>query len=106
MLRSLREPDASHPGQRFIARLLNEFTINGPNGYYHCLVQEPAVRSITSKDDSTDFMFPVETAKSVAAQLIMGLSYLHSKGVCHGGKKFLTGRASFKFHPPFVLAVC
>lgn len=38
-----------------------------------------------SKEDSVNFMLPVETARSIAAQLIMGVSYLHSRGVCHGG---------------------
>ncbi|KAI0096291.1 kinase domain-containing protein [Nemania sp. FL0031] len=77
--------DLAHPGRRFIPRLLDDFSFNGPNGHHICLVQEPAGRSIqASKDDSVNFMFPVETARSIAAQLIMGVSYLHSRGVCHG----------------------
>lgn len=75
-----------HTGRRFIPYLLDDFSFDGPNGHHICLVQEPAGCNIsTSKEDSVDFMFPVETARSIAAQLIMGVSYLHSRGVCHGG---------------------
>lgn len=76
----------THPGQRFIPRLLDDFTIDGPNGRHRCLVQDFAACSIAvAKEWSSNNMFPVETARSTAAQLILGLSYLHSQGVCHGG---------------------
>lgn len=87
-LRLLRDVDSPHPGQQFIPRLLDHFSFEGPNGHHLCLVQEPAGCSIAgAKDDSVKWMFPVETARSIAAQLIMGLSYLHSRQVCHGGKR-------------------
>jgi serine/threonine protein kinase len=87
ILRRVHGDESSHPGPRFIPRLLDEFSINSPNGHHVCLVQEPAVCSIAaSKEACADFMFPVETARSIAAQLIMGLSDLHSQGVCHGGR--------------------
>ncbi|KAK3307649.1 kinase domain-containing protein [Chaetomium strumarium] len=59
------------PRSKFIPRLLDEFSTDSPNGHHVCL------------EDSSDFMFQVETARSIAAQLIKGLSYLHSQGVCH-----------------------
>ncbi len=66
--------------------LLDDFSFDGHNGHHTCLVQEPAGCNISaSKEDSVDFMFPAETARSIATQLIMGISYLHSRGVCHGG---------------------
>lgn len=89
ILRRVYRDEPSHTGRRmrFIPRLLDEFSINSPNGHHICLVQEPAVCSIAaSKEACADFMFPVETARSIAAQLIMGLSDLHSQGVCHGGR--------------------
>jgi len=79
--------ESTHPGQRFIPRLLDDFTVDGPNGRHLCLVQEFAACSITAaKEWSSNNMFPVETARSIAAQLILGLAYLHSRGVCHGGE--------------------
>ncbi|KAI0490602.1 kinase-like domain-containing protein [Xylaria cf. heliscus] len=73
--------DPEHPGRRFIPPLPDEFSFNGPNGHHTCLVQEPAGCNISeSKEDAVGWMFPVETARSIAAQLIMGVSYLHSRG--------------------------
>jgi serine/threonine-protein kinase SRPK3 len=84
-LLSIRDGPA-HQGQQFIPRLLDQFSFDGPNGRHTCLVQEPAGCSIAaSKDNSIDFLFPVETARSIAAQLIMGVAYLHSRCACHGG---------------------
>lgn len=84
-LLSIRDGPA-HQGQQFIPRLLDQFSFDSPNGRHTCLVQEPAGCSIAaSKNDSINFLFPVETARSIAAQLIMGVAYLHSRGVCHGG---------------------
>ncbi|KAJ8126402.1 hypothetical protein O1611_g7237 [Lasiodiplodia mahajangana] len=77
--------NSGHPGQQFVPHLLDEFSLDGPNGHHTCLVQEPAsCNTSASKEDSVDFMFPVETARSIAAQLIIGISYLHSREVCHG----------------------
>ena len=67
--------------------LLDQFWFHGPNGYHQCLVGEPAGGSnAKSKEDSTNFMFPLDAARSIAAQLLLGLSYLHANGICHGGE--------------------
>ncbi|SMR62114.1 unnamed protein product [Zymoseptoria tritici ST99CH_1E4] len=80
----LGDGDSWDQGKRFIPLLLEEFSIEGPNGRHSCLVQQPAGCSIPElKENSTNFMFPAETARSIAAQLIMGLSYIHGHGVCH-----------------------
>lgn len=86
ILISLRDP-SSHPGTRFVPSLLDDFTVTGPNGtHLLCLVSEPNGPNVAvSKEDAPDWMFPVKSARSIAAQLIMGLSYLHSRGICHGG---------------------
>lgn len=87
ILGQLQSVDTLHPGQRFIPHLLDAFSIEGPNGRHTCLVQEAAGCSVAaSKEDSVNFMFPTETARSIAAQLIMGVAYLHSRGICHGGR--------------------
>jgi serine/threonine protein kinase len=81
-----RRHGSAHQGQQFVPLLLDQFSFDGPNGRHTCLVQEPAGCSIAaSKEDSVNFLFPVETARSIAAQLIMGVAYLHSRGLCHGG---------------------
>jgi serine/threonine-protein kinase SRPK3 len=46
-------------GQGFIPRLLDDFTLDGPNGRHLCLVQEFAACSITvAKEWSSSNMFP------------------------------------------------
>lgn len=77
----------THAGNRFIPPLLDQFWFHGPNGHHQCLVGEPAGCSIAkSKEDSTNFMFPPDAARSTAAQPLSGLSYLHANGICHGGE--------------------
>lgn len=47
---------------------------------------EPAGCSVAeSMENSLDFMFSMDVARTVAAQSIMGLAYMHSNGICHGG---------------------
>lgn len=71
-------------GKRFIPLILDQLSLHGPNGHHRCLVGEPAGSSIArSKEDSANFMFPLEAARSTAAQLLLGLSYLHANGICH-----------------------
>ncbi|KAK4233741.1 protein kinase dsk1 [Achaetomium macrosporum] len=85
ILRLLHDSGSTHQGNQFIPRLLDDFELDGPNGRHLCLVQEAATCTIgQAKEDSRNWMFPVEVARSIAAQLILGLSYMHSRGVCHG----------------------
>ncbi|KAG8162661.1 hypothetical protein KVR01_007139 [Diaporthe batatas] len=82
----LRDRGYKEEGKRFIPRLLDEFSINGPNGVHSCLVGEPAGLSISaSKELTPDWKFPIESARSIAAQLALGLLYIHNHGICHGG---------------------
>ena len=87
MLNGIDSNNSSHPGREFIVRLLDEFIINGPNGEHLCLVLELARCSIAAcQDDYATSMFSVEAARSITAQLILGISYVHSLGILHGGK--------------------
>lgn len=87
LLHYLMKSDLTHAGKQFIPSLLDQFSFHGPNGHHRCLVGEPAGVSIAkSKEDSTNLMFPPDAAKSITAQLLLGLSHLHANGVCHGGE--------------------
>ncbi|KAL4904765.1 kinase-like domain-containing protein [Aspergillus multicolor] len=85
ILERLANSALKHPGRRFIPPLLDQFFFEGPNGQHWCLVGEPAGCSIAhSKENSTNYTFPLDAARSLAALLIMGWSYLHANDVCHG----------------------
>lgn len=87
ILQHLRAGNVLHPGRKFVWSLLDEFSFSGPNGHHLCLVSEVGGCSVAeSKENSLDFMFPLVTAKAIAAQVAMGLAYMHSCGVGHGGE--------------------
>jgi serine/threonine protein kinase len=82
----LRCGDLHHPGRPFVLSLLDEFGIEGPNGYHQCLVSEVVGPSILEvKEAAENGMLSVETAQRVTAQLALGLTFIHSCGIVHGG---------------------
>ncbi|EFE29587.1 protein kinase, putative [Trichophyton benhamiae CBS 112371] len=84
ILQLLSKGNLNGPGKQFIPSLLHQFSFDGPNGHHQCLVGVPTGCSVaSSKENSTNFMFPPDAARSLAAQLIMGVAYLHSNDVCH-----------------------
>ena len=100
VLRLLQDGDPTHVGKKFVPPFLDEFSFQGPNGQHQCLVGLPFGHSVSKvKEDSVDFMFPADAAKSIAAQLIMGLSYLHASGICHGGQHIDFSLVFFFFFP-------
>ncbi|KAI1771431.1 kinase-like domain-containing protein [Hypoxylon cercidicola] len=84
ILRLLQNGNSSHPGKQFVPALLDQFTFEGPNGQHLCLVGVPHGYVSASREISVDDMFPIDAARSIAAQLAMGLVYLHECGICHG----------------------
>jgi len=74
-------------GNRLIPSLLDQFSLQGPNGQHQCFVSEPFRCSLAmSKYASTKQLFPLEAARAIVAQLILGTKFLHCNGVVHGGK--------------------
>ncbi len=83
----LRRGDRHHPGRSFVLSPLNEFHISGPNGRHLCLVSELAGPSISDVKTAAEHgMLPIEAAQKITAQLALGLSYVHSCGIIHGGQ--------------------
>ena len=73
-------------GGCFVASMLDEFYIDGPNGRHLCLASEPARCSVAvSKEASMIWMFPLNVARAIAAQSILGVQAMHENGVIHGG---------------------
>ncbi|KAG5991677.1 hypothetical protein E4U52_003437 [Claviceps spartinae] len=74
--------------------VLDRFDIIGPNGIHPCLVTSPARCSLRNSQDEDYFfgLFPLDVARSFAAQLVIALSIVHKRGFAHGGellRKFL-----------------
>ncbi len=86
IIHRLRQGNADHPGRNFVLSSLDEFSIEGPNGRHQCLVSDVVGSSITEAKEATEHgMLPVKTARGIAAQLALGLAYIHSCDVRHGG---------------------
>ncbi|RAH62719.1 kinase-like protein [Aspergillus piperis CBS 112811] len=80
-----RGGDLTHPGRKYISSLHDQFSFKGPNGHHMCLVSEVAGCSVAeSKENSPRFMFSLDIARAIAAQVTMGPAYMHSLGVGHG----------------------
>ena len=78
--------DRHHPGRPFVLSPLTEFYIDGPNGRHLCLISEVVGPSILEVKNAAEHgMLPIEAAQNITAQLALGLSYVHSCGITHGG---------------------
>lgn len=84
VLQSLRDSayGQSAAGDRNIVRLLDDFIISGPNGEQDCLVMEVVGRM----RDWRCWSFWEAGENKASYKLLQGLSYLHERGVAHGGK--------------------
>jgi serine/threonine-protein kinase SRPK3 len=87
ILRKLGARKVDHPGRPFVLSLLDNFCFQGPNGRHLCVVTEFAGCSVAqSKEAGLTWKFPLVAARSIAAQTLLGLSYIHSCNIVHGGK--------------------
>lgn len=82
----LYQGNPDHPGRNFVLSLLHDFWIDGPNGRHQCLVSEVAGSTIVeAKQADKNEMLPLEIARAITPQLALGLDYIHSQGILHGG---------------------
>lgn len=71
----------------FIPALLDEFTVRGPNGDHRCLVTEVAGCCLARSTNSSPIrFFNMKAARTITAQVVLAISFLHSRGVAHGGQ--------------------
>jgi serine/threonine-protein kinase SRPK3 len=71
--------------ENLIAPVLDCFEIQGPNGTHLCLVTIPARCSLVQALQDYD-LFPLDAARSLAAQLVMAVARIHKLGIVHGGQ--------------------
>lgn len=67
-----------------IPALLDEFTVQGPNGTHPCYTT--AVAECNVRDCSSLKMFNLDVARALALRLVSAVAYMHGQGYVHGGK--------------------
>lgn len=86
ILLRLAEAKFRLPGKEAVQTLLDAFTVSGPNGNHRCLVTDAARISIhEAKDAAYHRLLHLPAARAITAQLILGVQFIHSQGVVHGG---------------------
>ncbi|KAM5493188.1 hypothetical protein McaMca56_006828 [Microsporum canis] len=85
--------------------IMENFTIHGPNGEHECYVTAPARASLADvKDGSWVRLFKLDTARVLAAQLVIAVEYIHARGYVHGdlhlGNVLLKMPSEFHQLPP------
>ena len=85
ILQHLRAVASSHPGYRFLNRLLDDFEIEGPNGVHRCLVLPLAGPSAAAFLEA-DTLRRRDSAfvRRIVSHATAGLEALHDAGVVHG----------------------
>lgn len=81
----LRALTAQQQDVLYTTKYLDEFQINGPNGSHQCLVMDTTSGNL--KDASYSLLFPIDVARALAAKTALSLSFVHSRGFIHGGKR-------------------
>lgn len=72
---------------RLMPPVFDRFELDGPNGTHSCLVTTPARCSLVESLNDYD-IFPLSTARSLAAQLVLAVARVHRLGIVHGGQLY------------------
>lgn len=82
------EANCSHAAEKasMIPTVIDRFSFDGPNGTHPCFVTIPVRCSLMDAKEASDpWLFQLDVARSLAAQLTMAISLVHSRGYVHGG---------------------
>ncbi|KAG6120001.1 hypothetical protein E4U14_004337 [Claviceps sp. LM454 group G7] len=86
VLRAISAVSQNHPGSAHVNRLLDHFTLDGPNGTHDCLVLElvgPNVQDVVQRSCKGGRL-PSKLAKVFAKQALQGLDFLAVNNMGHG----------------------
>ncbi|PYI06671.1 kinase domain-containing protein [Aspergillus sclerotiicarbonarius CBS 121057] len=85
ILSQLAKAKSELPGKATAQNLIDSFTFSGPNGTHRCLVTDAArVNLHEAKDAAYHRLLHLSAARAIAAQLILGVQFIHSQGIVHG----------------------
>ncbi|KAI1946096.1 hypothetical protein LOZ57_003847 [Ophidiomyces ophidiicola] len=85
ILSQLAKADPSLPGKSIAQDIFDCFTFSGPNGMHRCLVTDFVRISISEAKIAAEHrILPLPAARAIAAQLILGVRFIHSQGIVHG----------------------
>lgn len=86
VLSQLARVKSELPGKAIVQNLLDSFTISGPNGTHQCLVVDAARINIhETKEAAYNGLIHLPAARAITSQLILGLQFIHSQDIVHGG---------------------
>lgn len=95
ILSQLTEGAGTEDDLSLIPVVLDHFDLSGPNGTHPCLVTIPAQCSLRdAKEASGSSLFQLDASRCLAAQLVMAVSLIHSRGYAHGGEHPVASNAT------------
>ncbi|KAI1055754.1 hypothetical protein LB506_009215 [Fusarium annulatum] len=86
VLQALSFQPNNHPGWHYVNKMLDHFTILGPNGSHDCLVLElvgPNVADVVERH-LKDSRLPSNAARLFSKQILQGLDFLSASDIGHG----------------------
>ncbi|CAG8901418.1 unnamed protein product [Penicillium egyptiacum] len=92
-LRLLQNHAGGSLSSKYIVQLLDDFTHDGPNGVHQCLVFEllgPTVDMVLRDYHEGHDKLEPEDILRMSTQLLKAVRFIHSAGMCHGGKRVLS----------------
>ncbi|KAJ0413994.1 kinase-like domain-containing protein [Aspergillus carlsbadensis] len=85
ILSQLTKAESSLPGKAVVQSLLDSFRFSGPNGTHQCLVTDALRINMNEvKEYPGHCLFDLPVARAIAAQLVLGVQFVHSQGIVHG----------------------
>ena len=91
MLRLLENSAQGNPWHNNFITVLDNFSIEGPNGRHHCHVTQPGGPSIRTLLESPGEVegtnrLRAPLARHLARQLASAITFMHDAGIVHGGE--------------------
>lgn len=87
ILSRLTKAESDLPGKSIVQNVLDSFTVSGPNGSHRCLITEAARLNLNEmKEYPYHRLIHLPAARAIVTQLVLGVQFIHSQGIVHGGE--------------------